>query len=138
MNPDVRAAFDAFPQVARAPLLIVRDLILQRAASTDGVGELTETLKWGEPAYLTSETGAGTTIRLGWKCSRPDHYAIYLNCQTTLVDTCRTLFPELAYEGNRAIVLPVEDPVPEATLAQCIEMALTYHLVKARDRRRRA
>jgi hypothetical protein len=31
--------------------LALRELVLQVAATTEGVGELEESLKWGEPAY---------------------------------------------------------------------------------------
>jgi hypothetical protein len=36
-----------------------------RPRATPGVGALHETLKWGQPAYLTPETRSGTTLRLG-------------------------------------------------------------------------
>jgi hypothetical protein len=62
----VAAAFSIFPAGVRARLLEVRELIFETAADIKGVGPLTETLKWGEPAYLTQATGSGSTIRLGW------------------------------------------------------------------------
>ena len=74
-------------------MLLLRELIFATAAATPGVGALEETLKWGEPAYLTSATRSGSTIRLAWKPARPEQYAMFFNCQTTLVDTFRTLFP---------------------------------------------
>ena len=45
-------------------LLQLRELIMKTAAATPEVGRLEETLKWGEPAYLTRQTGAGSTIRM--------------------------------------------------------------------------
>ena len=54
-----------------ARLMTLRALIFDVAAKTDGVGALDETLKWGEPAYLT-RSKSGSTIRLGWKASAPD------------------------------------------------------------------
>ncbi len=63
MPAGVAAAFSVFPDRVRARLLEVRDLIFETAASAGGVGPLTETLKWGEPAYLTEATGSGSTIR---------------------------------------------------------------------------
>jgi hypothetical protein len=47
-------------------LLALRRVIFATAAATPGVGVLTETLKWGEPAHVTAETASGSTIRLGW------------------------------------------------------------------------
>ena len=39
-NPDVAAVFDSYPKDVRNPLLRLRQLILETAASTDGVGVL--------------------------------------------------------------------------------------------------
>lgn len=127
-NPAVAAAFAACPAPVRRELLALRGLILQTAADTPGVGVLEETLKWGEPAYLTTRSGSGSTVRIAWKPRAPQQYAMYFNCQTTLVDTFRTLFPgEFRFEGNRAIVFQVGAPVPRDALAVCVAAALTYH-----------
>lgn len=134
MSEPISAVFAAYPPAIQSHLRRLRALIIRTAATVSGVGHLTETLKWGEPAYLTEETKSGSTIRLGWKKSAPDHYALYLNCQTSLVDTFRTRFPELTYQGNRAVVVHTLDPFPEAELSQCIEMALTYHARKKAKR----
>lgn len=40
---------------------------MKTAASTDGGGPIEETLKWGDPAYVTSATKSGSTIRVVWK-----------------------------------------------------------------------
>ncbi len=124
-----------YPEDIRPKVERLRALILETAASLDEIGPLTETLKWGEPAYLTEKTKSGSTIRFAWKASAPSQYALYFNCQTTLVDTFRTLFPELQFEGNRAMVFNVEEPLPEDAVATCIELALTYHSRKRRRRR---
>lgn len=127
----VAQAFEAFPPGVRKKLLRLRELIFKVAAATPGVGELEETLKWGEPAYLTSQSQSGSTVRVGWKKSKPSQYAMYFTCQTTLVDSFRTMFPrDFAFEGNRAIVFDVADAVPADALAHCIAAALTYHRQK--------
>ena len=36
--------------------MFLRQLIFETAAATEVVGELEETLKWGEPSYLTPKT----------------------------------------------------------------------------------
>lgn len=130
MSALVAEVFAAYPAAVRKRLFEVRKLIYAVARSTDGVGELTETRKWGEPAYLTQASKSGSTIRLGWKAATPDAYALYFNCNTTLVETFRTCFPELDYAGNRAIVLEVTEAPPLDALEHCIELALTYHLRK--------
>jgi hypothetical protein len=129
-NPAVARAFEAYPTNMRRKLLALRELILRTAATTEGVGELEETLKWGEPAYLTSKTGSGSTVRIDWKKKRPTEYAMYFNCQTSLVETFKTVFPqEFRYEGNRAIVFTESEPIAGKELEFCVAAALTYHLM---------
>jgi hypothetical protein len=126
--PDaVARVFDGYPPKIRRKLLAIRKLVFKTAAATQGVGELQETLKWGEPAYITSKTNSGSTIRLAWKRATPTEFAVYFNCQTSLVDTFRTLFPSgLRFEGNRAIVFSESDAVNNTILSVCITVALTY------------
>jgi hypothetical protein len=128
MPADVAAAFASFPERVRVRLLEVRDLIFETAADIEGVGPLTETLKWGEPAYLTEATRSGSTIRLGRFRSSERECAVLINCRTTLVDDFRERFPGVfAYAKNRAILLDARDPLPKAPLSTCLGMALTYH-----------
>ncbi len=134
-NPAVAAAFDAYPAAVRPKLLVLRSLIIDVAANTEGVGQLEETLKWGEPAYLTSQSKSGSTIRLGWKPSAPDMYAMYFNCQTTLVASFRQWFPnDLEFSTNRAILFRVAAPVATQPVKRCIAAALTYHRHKTQMR----
>ena len=63
-DPAVRAVFDAQPPALRAALLDLRGLVLAAAAGSGRVGELIETLKWGEPAYLPRKAKVGTTVRI--------------------------------------------------------------------------
>jgi hypothetical protein len=128
MRDPAEAAFAAFPERVRARLLEVRDLIFETAAALESVGPLTETVKWGDPAYLTEATGSGTTIRLGRSRSSERECAVLFNCRTTLVDDFREQFPDVfAYEKNRAILLDARERLPEAPLRSCLGMALTYH-----------
>ena len=109
----------------------LRQLIFDVAAKKKEVGELEETLKWGEPAYLTSQTKSGSLIRIDVKKSDPSKYAMYFHCQTNLVNSFKTLFPHtFSYEKNRAIIFDENDRVPANELRTCIAMALTYHLTK--------
>ena len=127
-NVEVAKVFEAYPADVRHRLLALRELIFRTASSTEGVGKLEETLKWGEPAYLTSQSKSGSTIRIDWKKARPSEYAMYFNCKTTLVETFKTLFPrEFQFEANRAIVFKASKPVPTDSLAFCVAAALTYH-----------
>jgi hypothetical protein len=128
MQADVAGALSVFPEHVRARLLEVRDLVFETGANIEGVGPLTETLKWGEPAYLTEATRSGSTVRLGWFRSSEREGAVLFNCRTTLVDDFRERFPGVfAYEKNRAILLDAREPLPKAPLSTCVGMALTYH-----------
>lgn len=127
-DASVAAKFDSYPPVARRRLLALRELVFRTARSHPEVGELEETLKWGEPAYVT-KNGAGSTVRMDWKSKTPDRYAMYFHCQTNLVASFREMFPDdLKFEGNRALLFELGERIPLDALSVCIAAALTYHL----------
>src|SRR6266850_8584813 len=134
-DPAVDAVFNAYPRPIKARLLALRRLIFDTAKTTTGVGALQETLKWGQPSYLTTETKSGSTIRIDQVKSAADQYAVYFHCQTDLVETFRELYPELSYSGNRSILLNAQDDLPEPPLRHCVALALTYHLNKRKAAR---
>jgi len=126
-DPDVEAKFASFPEPARTGLLTLRSLIFETAETTLNVGALEETLKWGQPAYLTSETKSGSTIRLG--LPKQGGFAIYTHCQTTILLDFRSIFPDdFVYEGNRAIHFKDDEALSVEKLRLLIRSALTYHL----------
>ncbi len=127
-HPKVREKFQSYPDHIREKLLFLRGLIIETAADTVGVGELEETVKWGEPSYVSR---IGSTIRIDWKEKRPNHYAMYFNCNTKLVDTFREIYRnEFNFEGNRAIVFHEDESIAVDELRHCIEMSLTYRKIK--------
>jgi hypothetical protein len=122
----VAAVFKAYPPAVRASLMALRELVFETAAGTAGVGRLTETLKWHQPSYLTEESGSGTTVRIDRL--KGDGYAVYFHCQSGLVDRFRELYPDtFTYQGKRAIVFEIGDPVPMRELGHCLALALTHH-----------
>ncbi|WP_439573252.1 DUF1801 domain-containing protein [Phreatobacter sp.] len=128
--------YDGYPAGLRTRLLALRALILRIAAVTDGVGPLDETLKWGQPSFLTRQTGSGSTIRIDGRRGDPAHYALYVHCRSGLMDEFRALYGDVLHlEGDRAVVLPVDGEVPEDALGHCIALALTHHRRKGRGRR---
>ena len=130
MDATVAAVLDAYPAALRAQLMRLRALIQETAAATAGVGPLEETLKWGEVSYLTTESGSGTTVRIG-RDKRSGRPTIYVNCQTDLLSRYRTLYPEaFDYDGDRGVL--VGDAPDEAALKHVIALALTYHAGKKR------
>lgn len=136
-DPAVEAVFETYPKPVKAKLLALRRLIFDTAKATKGVGALEETLKWGQPSYLTPETRSGSTIRIDQVKPDTGQVAVYFHCQTNLVETFRELYPELSFAGNRSILLDAGGKLPEAALRHCVALALTYHLDKRKTRRDR-
>src|SRR5712664_3491229 len=133
-SSDVQSVFKAYPPAVRLKLMALRELVFDTAASTPGVGRLTETLKWGQPSYLTQETGSGTTVRID-RLKTGDGYAVYFHCQSGLVGQFRELYPDtFKYEGKRAIVFDSGDRVPARELRHCLALALTHHSRKKKPK----
>ena len=130
LDPKIQARFDAYPTHVRPKMLALRELVLQVGAQcfAKTQAEIEETLKWSEPAYVTTN-GAGSTVRIDWKPNNPKFCVVYFNCKTNLIDSFRQLFPnDFQFEGNRAIWLDLDAAIPRDALAICIEASLTYHL----------
>ncbi|HEY8575241.1 MAG TPA: DUF1801 domain-containing protein [Devosia sp.] len=131
---EVDRVFRRLPEAQKAELLVVRDLIFEVAAERR-VGRVTETLKWGEPAYLTQVSKAGSTIRLGITKSTPGRCAVFFSCNTTLIAEFRTRFSDsFSFDGNRALILPSDGSWSRIGLAMCLGEALTYHRRKLHNR----
>ena len=128
INPDVTLVFNNYPDHVRKKLLLLRRIIIETAEEMPEIKELEETLKWGEPSYITRH---GSTLRIDWKKKTPDQYAMYFKCTSRLVETFRAIFKNtFVFEGNRAIVFHMNDRVPKKELKECIKATLTYHNVK--------
>ena len=124
-NPEVAEVFKNYPKHIHEKMMFLRQLVLDTASQSDGVGPLEETLKWGEPSYVTK---SGSTIRMDWKSSTSDQYALYFHCKTKLVDTFKELYGDkLKLEGNRAIVFHQNDEILVDEVKHCIFLSLTYH-----------
>ncbi|MFZ6751327.1 DUF1801 domain-containing protein [Undibacterium sp. Ren11W] len=121
----VAQVFNHYPQPMRKKMMFLRQLVLDTASECKEADTLEETLKWGEPSYLIKN---GSTIRIDWKNSAPEQYALYFHCQTKLVDTFKELYGDtLKFEGNRAIVFYKNDEIPVDVVKHCILLSLTYH-----------
>ncbi len=127
-NPQVEAVFANYPDFVRDKMQFLRKLVIETAEETEGVTDLEETLKWGEPSFVTKN---GSTLRMDWKEKAPDQYVMYFQCTSRLVDTFRLVFDhKFKYEGKRAIVFQLNQKVPELELKECIKASLRYHNVK--------
>ena len=123
----VEAKFVAYPEHIRPKLWELRSLILESAEQLQ-ISSIEETLKWGEPSYLSKQ---GSTIRMDWKEKAPLQYALYFNCNTSLVETFRLLYGDVfRYEKNRALLFALDEQIPRDALKNCLKMALQYHLLK--------
>jgi len=127
-DPRVNDVFANYPDFVRDKLRHLRELVIETAEETEGVAVLEETLKWGEPSFVTKN---GSTLRMDWKEKTPDQYAMYFQCTSRLVDTFRLVFDhKFQYEGKRAIVFQLNQKIPELELKECIKASLIYHNVK--------
>ncbi|QDY68285.1 DUF1801 domain-containing protein [Qingshengfaniella alkalisoli] len=126
-NSAVESAFAAFSAIVRPQLLQLRQLVFDTALQLPQVGRIDETLKWGQPAYLTPDTRSGSTIRLG--TPKEGGFALYTHCQTTLIADFRHLAGDaFRYDGNRAVVFEGNEEPPLDLLRPLVASALTYHL----------
>ena len=127
-DPEFELVFNNYPDSIRSKMLGLRSFIIETANQIEGLEKLEETLKWGEPSFLTK---IGSTIRIDWKKSKPNQYAMYFQCTSKLVPTFKMIYNNVFdFEGSRAIIFRMHDNLPKEELKHCIIAALTYHRVK--------
>lgn len=113
----------------REGLAALRNVILD-IAEEEKVGPLEETLKWGQQSFLTSNTKAGTTIRIDEDKSNGGQFALYVHCQTTLVERWRERFSDFTFGGNRSVHFSNVSDVQRTEVKIMIAETLTYHRKK--------
>jgi hypothetical protein len=127
MDLIVKKKFESYPTHINILLHQIRELIFS-VAKHDGIINIEETLKWGQPSYVST---IGSTIRFDWKPKYPEQYCLYFNCKTSLVETFKEIYGDtFQFEGNRAIILNVEKMLPLKELSHCISMSLRYKKIK--------
>ncbi|MEC8327757.1 MAG: DUF1801 domain-containing protein [Pseudomonadota bacterium] len=127
MNNEVQQRLRTYPLHVQQRLEELRSLIFSLATELN-LGDVDESLKWGEPSYSVK---SGTPIRMDWKPKNRQYYALYFNCRTKLVDTFRELYCDtLEFQANRAIILPLNKPLPHHIIRQCLTLAFTYQRCK--------
>ena len=121
----VSAVLETCPPDIRRHAIRLRQLVLDTAEALAEIGEVAETLKWGEPSCVKKN---GSTTRLGRKASRPDEDRLSFRCGTTSVGTYKELDPAaLTFDGNRAIIVHRFAELPIAPLKHRISLALDDH-----------
>lgn len=127
MDIEVKRKFDSYPSEIRSVLFDIRRYIFE-VAQADDIGIVTETLKWGELAYLAPN---GSTVRINWASEVSDSLSVYFNCKTRLVETFIEIFPDtFQFVGSRELILPALRDIPIPELKVCISMSLRYHKIK--------
>jgi len=127
-NIEFEAKLRSYPDFVRDKMYYLRELVKETAAEIPEVIELEETLKWGEPSFMTKN---GSTLRMDWKEKTPDQYQMYFKCTSRLVETFKLVFGNhFQYEKNRAIVFRIDQKIPLRELKKCVKAALLYHKIK--------
>lgn len=131
-SPDFEAKLASYPDFVRDKMLYLRQLVIETAEEIADIEEIEETLKWGEPSFLTKN---GSTLRMDWKQKSPDQYAMYFKCTSRLVETFKLVFgKQFEYEKSRAIIFQLDQKVPVCEIKKCIKATLLYHQVKSEIR----
>lgn len=128
MTPEIQAAFASFPAQAQPGLRHLRGLILSQAAQLPQIGPVVEALRWGQPAYLTPETRAACSLRIGMA---KDDFAVFVHCRTELIDSfIAGPGTGMRVQGTRAVLFRAAAEIDDTALAFLIRGALTYHQPK--------
>ena len=123
----VEEVFDLKDEEARRGLLALRELIFETAAENPAVGRVEETLRWGQPAYLTPDSKSGSTLRLG--VPKGARFGLFVHCQSRLIPEYLVTFPAWdRVEGTRAVLFDHPDEVERIRHGWLIKRALTYHI----------
>ncbi|WP_322631691.1 DUF1801 domain-containing protein [Pasteurella atlantica] len=127
-NPEFETKLESYPDFVRDKMKDLRELVIETAEEVPEITDLEETLKWGEPSFLTK---TGSTLRMDWKKKTPNQYQMYFKCTSRLVETFKLVFGKLfEYENNRAIIFQLDQEIPVVQLKKCIKATLMYHKVK--------
>lgn len=112
----------------RARLISVRTLILQCANQNSAIGEIEESLKWGQLSFATRAPKSGTPLRLGGNDDQQT-YSLYVPCSTSLIAEFQEIHPEMfSYHGTREIRLGLDKDLPKPELTLFITAALSYYV----------
>ena len=130
MNKEVETKYKSYPSTVNRELLDLSKLILVVVRKDKDIDFIEETLKWGEPSFLTKTSGS--TLRIDWKERNPNYINIFVNCRTKLISIFKDLYPnDFEYVGNREIRLPLGGKYSKNKLKKCIELVLKYNLIKS-------
>jgi hypothetical protein len=126
MTNPFAATIAFWPPHIRAQFQEIRTLILA-AAQGAAVGPISESLKWGQPAWRPKRARQGSTLRLMWQENTPASLALFVDCKTSLSATMEEIYPtEFIYENNRALRLPAGRPLPAQAIDHLARLTFAY------------
>jgi hypothetical protein len=130
----LKDVFDTWPENAARMARHCRTLFLEAARAVDA-GPLSESLKWGQPAWRPAQARVGSTLRIGWNAETPGQLALFVDCKTDLATRMRAIHPDLAgNDGRRRLALDLAAPVPRRAVSHLAEMTFTYHRTRRQIR----
>lgn len=125
------------PSAMKQALSALRQLILDTASQTEGVGPIEEALRWGQLSFMTTVSGSGSTIRIDALRDDPTKYAIFFHCQSGLISDFRSRYSQqMNFVGERSIEFSLGQTLPIDELKHCISLALTHHLRKKASKKK--
>ncbi|MBL1223534.1 DUF1801 domain-containing protein [Enterococcus sp. BWR-S5] len=109
--------YGQYSELQKAKLSELYELI-----TTSGEESLNQSLKWNQLSFAAKN---GTPVRIDRYSE--EEVALFVHCQTTLVEQWRGLFGDrLTFSGNRAILFSVHEELPVEELKVCLQMAFNY------------
>jgi hypothetical protein len=126
MSHPVQQAFAACTGSCQIGMHHLRRLIFTTAAIHPQIGHVVEDLRWGQPAYLTPDTRAACSLRIG---PHPDGgFGLFVHCKTDLI-AAFLQGPGAGHrtEGTRAVLFRTAEEITDHPLTMLITGALTYH-----------
>jgi hypothetical protein len=126
MSAPVQQAFAACSRANQNGMHHLRGLIFATAARQPQIGRVVEDLRWGQPAYLTPDTKAACSLRIG--PHRDGGFALFVQCKTTLIaDFLAGPGVGQRTEGTRAVLFRTAADIADGPVSLLIAGALTYH-----------
>ena len=129
LRSEVQAVYDACTAPLRQGLYQLRGLIFAQAARMPQIGPVTEALRWGQPAFLTLDTGAACSLRVG--PTNAQDIGLFVHCQTGLIAAFGSgAGAGLRFDGTRGVLFAPGDRIDPAQISVLIGQALGYHLAR--------
>lgn len=131
LAPDLLNTFALWPDAAQSHALTIRTTCWQVAEAAQ-TGPLSESLKWGQPAWRPIRPRTGSTLRLSWNAATPDRLDLFVDCKTDLAARITERFPD-AFDSDerRRLSVATDRALPMEALRHLAQLTFTYHRAKA-------